>query len=68
MTSCADFSGGAELSSDQWGWEVVMGWTHIDTLRNYVLPPNKKRDENNVYGDKPEILQKATSGQIVPGN
>ena len=48
--------------------EVVMGWTHVDTLCNYAPPPKKECIENYVSGDEPYIPQKATYTQIVSGN
>ena len=48
--------------------EVIMGWTHVETLKNYAPPPNKERVENHVSGDEPEILQKATYAQTLNGN
>ena len=37
--------------------EVIMGWAHVDILRDYVAPPKKERVENYVSGDEPETSQ-----------
>ena len=36
--------------------EVIMGWVHVDILKDYVPPPKKESVENNVSGDEPETL------------
>ena len=48
--------------------ELIMGWTHVETLRNYAPPTKKESVENHVSGDEPKIPQKADYAQIVTGN
>ena len=48
--------------------EVIMVWVHVDILQDYVPPPKKEGVDNHVSGDEPEIEQKATYNQIVPGS
>ena len=31
--------------------EVVMGWTHVDTLQNCAPPPKKERVKNHIFGE-----------------
>ena len=48
--------------------EVIMGWSHVDILRDYIPPPQKERVEYHASGDKPETSQKATYVQVITGD
>jgi hypothetical protein len=38
--------------------EIIMGWKHVDTIRDVKMSPHKERVENSVRGDITEIAHK----------
>jgi hypothetical protein len=53
--------------------EIIMGWKHVDTIRDVKMSPHKEHVENSVRGDitdiarKPRIsyLEAATDGRTM---